>query len=84
MGQDIQAMCYHPPKDVLVLGVGEQEPFTLPEDEHHHEWLEESEFFPPSLQAVSNMSYADITFKPMVEHGMIKVLDAQTMNIIDT
>ncbi|KAB2573936.1 Cleavage/polyadenylation specificity factor A subunit [Lasiodiplodia theobromae] len=67
MGQDIQAMCYHPPKDVLVLGVGEKEPFTLPEDEHHHEWLEEN-----------------ITFKPMVEHGMIKVLDAQTMNVIDT
>ncbi|OJD29457.1 cleavage and polyadenylation specificity factor subunit [Diplodia corticola] len=66
LGQDIQAMCYHPPKDVLVLGVGEKKPFTLPEDEHHHEWLEEN-----------------ISFKPMVEHGMIKVLDARTMSVID-
>lgn len=84
MGQDIQAMCYHPPKDVLVLGVGEKEPFTLPEDEHHHEWLEESEFFLCRSKLFPNMSYVDITFKPMVEHGMIKVLDAQTMNVIDT
>ncbi|KAL1637066.1 mRNA cleavage and polyadenylation factor subunit [Neofusicoccum ribis] len=67
MGQDVQAMCYHPPKDVFVLGLGEKEPFTLPDDEHHHEWLEEN-----------------ITFKPQVEHGAIKVLDAQSLTVIDT
>ncbi|KAH7025390.1 CPSF A subunit region-domain-containing protein [Macrophomina phaseolina] len=67
MNQDVQAMCYHPPKDVLVLGVGDKKPFTLPEDEHHHEWLEEN-----------------ISFKPMVEQGMIKVLDTQSLAVIDT
>lgn len=85
MGQDVQVMCYHPPKDVFVLGVGDSKPFTLPEDEHHHEWLEESKF---RLRSMCGMLLIliqlDISFKPMVEHGMIKVLDAQSMAVIDT
>ncbi|KAK8181710.1 CPSF A subunit region-domain-containing protein [Phyllosticta capitalensis] len=67
MGRDVQSLCYHPAKDIFVVGLAEKEDFTMPEDEHHPEWRDE-----------------DVTFKPQVEHGSVKLLDADKYIEIDS
>ncbi|KAF2001233.1 hypothetical protein P154DRAFT_619566 [Amniculicola lignicola CBS 123094] len=66
MGSEIYALTYHP-RDIYVMGTGQMEEFTLPDDTYHYDWTKE-----------------DITFKPHVERGILKVVDAKTWSIIDT
>ncbi|KAF2196300.1 hypothetical protein GQ43DRAFT_436136 [Delitschia confertaspora ATCC 74209] len=65
-GQEIHAVAYHP-RGLYVMGTGQMEEFTLPEDTYHYEWAKE-----------------DTTFKPNVERGVLKVMDARTLSVIDT
>ncbi|KAH7123814.1 CPSF A subunit region-domain-containing protein [Dendryphion nanum] len=66
IGSEIHALSYHP-RDLYIMGTGQMEEYTLPEDTYHYEWARE-----------------DISFKPHVEQGIIKVVDAKTWSVIDT
>ncbi|OBT58568.1 hypothetical protein VE04_01399 [Pseudogymnoascus sp. 24MN13] len=67
LGEEIQAVTYHPPKDVYVIGTMIKEPFELPkDDDYHREWAKE-----------------DITFKPLTGRGFLKLLSPTTWSVID-
>ncbi|KFY74465.1 hypothetical protein V499_05515 [Pseudogymnoascus sp. VKM F-103] len=67
IGEEIQAVTYHPPKDVYVIGTMIKEPFELPkDDDYHREWAKE-----------------DITFKPLTGRGFLKLLSPTTWSVID-
>ncbi|KFY53406.1 hypothetical protein V496_07618 [Pseudogymnoascus sp. VKM F-4515 (FW-2607)] len=67
IGEEIQAVTYHPPKDVYVIGTTIKEPFELPkDDDYHREWAKE-----------------DITFKPLTGRGFLKLLSPSNWSIID-
>lgn len=40
MGSEVYTVCHHP-RDVYVIGTGQAEDFTLPEDTYHYEWAKE-------------------------------------------
>ncbi|KAH9893038.1 CPSF A subunit region-domain-containing protein [Xylariomycetidae sp. FL2044] len=66
---DTHSITYHPPSNTYVLGCDRMEPFELPkEDDYHKEWLAEK----------------DLTFKPTVERGLIKLINPSTWTVIDT
>ncbi|KAF2266034.1 protein CFT1 [Lojkania enalia] len=65
MGTEIYNFTYHP-RGIYVMGTGQMEEFTLPEDTYHYEWAKE-----------------DIAFKPHVERGILKVIDAETWSLIE-
>ncbi|KAF2146970.1 uncharacterized protein K452DRAFT_315154 [Aplosporella prunicola CBS 121167] len=50
MGQDIQAITYHAQKDAYVVALAAKQDFVLPEDEHHHDWLDENIAFRPQVE----------------------------------
>jgi cleavage and polyadenylation specificity factor subunit 1 len=45
MGSEVYTVCHHP-RDVYVIGTGQPEDFTLPEDTYHYEWAKEGTFEP--------------------------------------
>lgn len=67
IGQEVQALCYHPPKGMYVLGTSDKVEFKLPEDDYHHEWSQE-----------------DINFRPLIDQGMLKLLDPSIWGVVDT
>jgi cleavage and polyadenylation specificity factor subunit 1 len=40
MGSEIHALSYHP-RDLYIVGTGQPEEFSLPEDTYHYEWAKE-------------------------------------------
>lgn len=69
MGVDAHTITHHPPSGMYVAGCDVLEPFELPkEDDYHKEWQYEK----------------DLTFKPMAERGLIKLLNPSTWTAIDT
>lgn len=40
MGSEVYTVAHHP-RDVYVIGTGQAEDFTLPEDTYHYEWAKE-------------------------------------------
>ncbi|KAJ9669033.1 mRNA cleavage and polyadenylation factor subunit [Coniosporium apollinis] len=67
VGQEVHALCFHPPKRMYVLGTSGKAEFKLPEDDYHHEWSQE-----------------DINFRPLVDQGMLKLLDPAIWSVVDT
>jgi cleavage and polyadenylation specificity factor subunit 1 len=49
LGQEIHGVAYHP-RGVYVMGTGQMEEFSLPEDSHHHEWAKEDTSFKPHVE----------------------------------
>ena len=45
MGSEVYTVCHHP-RDVYVIGTGQAEDFTLPEDTYHYEWAKEGTINP--------------------------------------
>ncbi|KAI0021099.1 CPSF A subunit region-domain-containing protein [Xylariomycetidae sp. FL0641] len=66
---DTHSMSHHPPSGTFVAGCDTLEPFELPkDDDYHKEWHHEK----------------DLTFKPMVERGLLKLINPKTWTVIDT
>lgn len=40
MGSEIYNVAYHP-RDLYVMGTGQMEEFSLPEDTYHYDWAKE-------------------------------------------
>ncbi|KAI0384095.1 CPSF A subunit region-domain-containing protein [Hypomontagnella monticulosa] len=66
---DVRSISHHPPSSTFVVGCDTLEPFELPkEDDYHKEWQQEK----------------DLTFKPMVERGQVKLINPSSWTVIDT
>lgn len=66
---NVHSIANHPPSGTFVVGCDTLEPFELPkEDDYHKEWLQEK----------------DLVFKPMVERGIIKLVNPSNWTVIDT
>ncbi|KAI1465395.1 CPSF A subunit region-domain-containing protein [Daldinia caldariorum] len=66
---DVHSISYHPPSGTFVVGCDSLEPFELPkEDDYHKEWQHEK----------------DLTFKPVVERGQVKLINPSSWTVIDT
>ncbi|KAI1331355.1 CPSF A subunit region-domain-containing protein [Xylariaceae sp. FL0255] len=66
---DTQSITYHPPSGTFVVACSIDEPFELPkDDDYHKEWHHEK----------------DLDFKPIIERGMVKLLNPTTWTVIDT
>ncbi|KAI1752219.1 CPSF A subunit region-domain-containing protein [Xylaria castorea] len=66
---DTHTVTFHPTSKTFVVGCDVLEPFELPkDDDYHKEWHLEK----------------DLQFKPIVEHGLIKLINPKTWTIIDT
>ncbi|KAI1077379.1 CPSF A subunit region-domain-containing protein [Whalleya microplaca] len=69
LGIDTHSISYHPPSGTFVVGCDSLEPFELPkEDDYHKEWQLEK----------------DLTFKPTVERGVVKLINPSTWTVVDT
>ncbi|RWA07003.1 hypothetical protein EKO27_g8109 [Xylaria grammica] len=66
---DTHTISFHPTSGTFVVGCDIPEPFELPrDDDYHREWHYEK----------------DLTLKPTVEHGVIKLINPITWTVIDT
>lgn len=66
---DVNSVAYHPPSTTYVAGCDKLEPFELPkEDDYHKEWQNEK----------------DLVFKPMVERGVLNLINPSNWTVIDT
>ncbi|OTB04446.1 hypothetical protein M426DRAFT_320804 [Hypoxylon sp. CI-4A] len=66
---DIHSISHHPTSNTFVVGCSTREPFELPkEDDYHKEWQHEK----------------DLSLKPTVERGQIKLINPSTWTIIDS
>ncbi|RYP17027.1 hypothetical protein DL765_004788 [Monosporascus sp. GIB2] len=69
LGIDTHSITHHPPSGTYVIGCDVLEPFELPkEDDYHREWQQEK----------------GLTFKPMAERGVLRLLNPSTWTVIDT
>lgn len=69
LGVDANSIAYHLPSATYVVGCGIMEPFELPkEDDYRKEWQLEK----------------DLTFKPMVEKGVLNLVNPSNWSIIHT
>jgi len=50
MNEEVQALCYHPPKQVYAFAASTVEAFKLPDDDFHYEWTKEDTDFPPQTE----------------------------------
>jgi len=68
IGEDIDAVTYHPPSQSYVVGCNIAEPFELPkDDDYHKEWARET-----------------LAFKPTVDKGVLRLVSPITWTIIDS
>ncbi|ORY68642.1 CPSF A subunit region-domain-containing protein [Pseudomassariella vexata] len=68
LGADINSIAYHTPSTTWVVGCDTLESFELPkEDDYHKEWQAEK----------------DLTFKPRVERGLIKLINPSNWTVVD-
>ncbi|KAI1485297.1 CPSF A subunit region-domain-containing protein [Biscogniauxia mediterranea] len=66
---DTHSITYHPPSGAFAIGCDILEPFELPkDDDYHKEWHQEK----------------DLTLKPVIERGLIKLINPTTWTVIDT
>ncbi|KAH6657741.1 CPSF A subunit region-domain-containing protein [Truncatella angustata] len=66
---DASSVAFHPPSTTYVIGCDAKEPFELPkEDDYHKEWQNEK----------------DLPFKPMVERGVLQLVNPTNWTVIDT
>ena len=55
LGLDVCGVSDIPEKDLLALGVTEELPFTLPEDDYHWEWSKEGSKHSPESHSASKL-----------------------------
>ncbi|KAI0200878.1 CPSF A subunit region-domain-containing protein [Astrocystis sublimbata] len=66
---DIHSITFHPTSNTFVIGCDTLDPFELPkDDDYHKEWHLEK----------------DLPIKPLVQHGLIKLVNPKTWTLIDT
>ncbi|KAI0108935.1 CPSF A subunit region-domain-containing protein [Nemania sp. FL0031] len=66
---DTHTISFHPTSETFVIGCSVLEPFELPkDDDYHKEWQSEKE----------------LSLKPMVKRGLIKLINPTTWTVIDT
>ncbi|KAL2135508.1 hypothetical protein VTI74DRAFT_8239 [Chaetomium olivicolor] len=68
IGEDIAAVAYHPPTKSYVVGCNTVEPFELPKDDDYHK----------------EWARENLTFKPTVDRGVLKLLSPITWSVVDT
>lgn len=68
IGEDIAAVAYHPPTQSYVLGCNTLEPFELPKDDDYHK----------------EWARENLSFKPTVDRGQLKLLSPITWTVVDT
>jgi len=68
LGVDTSAVAYHPPTGCYVLGCNSLEPFELPKDDDYHK----------------EWARESLTFKPVAERGVLKLLTPSNWSIIDS
>ena len=68
LGVDINAIAYHPPMKVYALGCSVFEAFELPKDDDYHK----------------EWAKENVSFKPMVERGVLKLVSPITWTVIDS
>ncbi|KAK0631751.1 CPSF A subunit region-domain-containing protein [Immersiella caudata] len=68
IGEDVDAVAYHPPSQGYVVGCNIAEPFELPkDDDYHKEWARET-----------------LAFKPTLDKGVLKLISPITWTVIDS
>ncbi|PQE22071.1 cpsf a subunit region protein [Rutstroemia sp. NJR-2017a BVV2] len=68
LGEDVQAVAYHPPMECYVVATSTFTEFELPkDDDHRKDWQRE-----------------DISFKPLVEQSYLKLISPTNWSVIDT
>ena len=87
LGEEVQALSYHPSMEVYVLGTSRKIDFTLPtDDDFHHEWRSEGTF-------ISNMTILvlldteldlEITLRPQIDQGFVRILSPINWTIVNT
>ncbi|KAK0617867.1 CPSF A subunit region-domain-containing protein [Bombardia bombarda] len=65
---DIDAVAYHPPSRSYVIACNTAEPFELPKDDDYHK----------------EWARETLAFKPMVDRGVLKLMNPITWTVIDT
>lgn len=68
LGQDIHAVTYHPPMECYVVATSTRTEFELPKDDDYRR----------------NWQLEDISFKPTMEKGFLKLVNPINWTVIDT
>jgi len=68
LGQDVHAFTYHPPMECYVVGTSTRVEFELPKDDDYRR----------------NWQLEDISFKPTMEKGFLKLINPINWSVIDT
>lgn len=68
LGVDVGAVAYHPPTNVYAIGCSIKEEFELPRDEDHRKEWKNEQ----------------ITFKPTIERGFLKLVNPSNWSVIDS
>lgn len=66
-----------------MVGTGQKEEYMLQDDTYHYEWKPEGTQPVPNNRFETN-EFPDITFKPHVETGVLKIIDEKTWSVIDS
>lgn len=85
----MQALSYHPPMEVYVLGTSRKIDFKLPDDDDfHHEWKGEGMILCLSallpVQGGDLRWLQDITFRPQIDQSFVRILSPVTWTTVDT
>jgi cleavage and polyadenylation specificity factor subunit 1 len=67
LGIDFSSLSYHPPSETYVVGCSTYEEFELPKDDDYHK----------------NWAHENLTFKPTVPKGVLKLLSPVNWTVID-
>lgn len=68
LSEDVHAIAYHPPMECYVIGTSTRVEFELPKDDDYRK----------------NWQLEDISFKPTMEKGFLKLINPINWSIIDT
>lgn len=68
LGQEAHALTYHPPSDTYVISTSNYEEYELPKEDDYHREWQREE----------------ITFKPLIERGSVKLMNPSNWSVIDT
>jgi cleavage and polyadenylation specificity factor subunit 1 len=81
LGQEVQCIAYHEPMHSYIMATNSKTEFELPrDDDFHRKWAKEGMIFPSTLD-VSN--FVDITFKPLVDQSILRLMNPATWTFVD-
>ncbi|KAF2403941.1 protein CFT1, partial [Trichodelitschia bisporula] len=82
LGQEVQAVCYYPLKDIYIMATNEKVQYKLPEDDYHHEWQKEGRI--SGLVSLSPLMPSDTKFLPTIDQHTLRVFYAGNWTEIET